>query len=96
MRHTFNFKGGEFLTTMGAAWFVSYCYYDKINKSHINWSQVSTVSNRRSVYSNTINFHKFWLAKVLEMKDYNLNKNTIGLSGNTIKIMAKEILSTII
>ena len=41
-RHSFAFEGGEDLTTMGATWFVSYCYYDKIDPTHKNWKKVET------------------------------------------------------
>ena len=30
--HHFSFAGGELLSKIGAAWFVSYAYYDKIDK----------------------------------------------------------------
>lgn len=92
-RHPFHFDGGEYLTTMGAVWFVSYCYYDRIDKTHLNWKKISTASNRLSVYRRTVNFHKYWLNRVLEMSDGNLNKNTLGLSGQKVKTMAKKLLS---
>lgn len=94
-RHPFNFEDGEYLTTMGAVWFVSYCYYNKIDKIHLNWQNISTVSNRMSVYRRTADFHKFWLHRVLEMNDRNLNKNTLGLSGDEVKNMAKKLLTTV-
>ena len=92
-RHTFHFDGGEYLTTMGAVWFVSYCYYDRIDKAHLNWKKISTISNRLSIYRRTVNFHNYWLNMVLEMNDDNLNKNTLGLLGQEVKIMAKKLLS---
>ena len=33
--HAFNFEGGEDLTAMGATWFVSYSYYEYIDKALI-------------------------------------------------------------
>ena len=92
-RHTFMFNGGEELTTMGAAWFVSYCYSKLINASHVNWKRVKTTSTRISVFNRTTNFHKYWLQKVLQMDEYNLDKNTIGLSGNQVKEMAHDLLN---
>ena len=94
-RHTFLFDGGEELTTMGAAWFVSYCYYDHIDRGHNNWETVSTASNRISVYRRTTNYHIYWLKKVLQMNEYNLNKNTIKLSGTEIKNMATKLLENL-
>ncbi len=31
--HNFSFEGGEILTGMGASWFVSYAYYQHIDKN---------------------------------------------------------------
>lgn len=91
-RHTFLFKGGEELTTMGACWFVSYCYYKKIKPSHLNWRKPSTYSNRISVFAKTRNLHKYYLERVLEMEITNLNKNQLDLNGIRVKEMAKELL----
>ena len=92
MRHTFSFEGGNELTTMGAAWFVTYCYYDKIDKSENRWSNVGTSSSRANVYHNTTEFHRSWLHRVLEMSDLKLDKNTLGLSGREVKAMARQLL----
>ena len=92
MVHSFSFEGGEKLTTMGATWFVAYCYYDKIDKSERRWSKVSTASSRASVYRNTTEFHKFWLHRVLEMSDLNLATNTLGISAREVKAMARQLL----
>ncbi len=94
-RHVFSFEGGEDLTTMGACWFVSYCYYKNIDNSHRNWDSVSTASNRISVYTSTKHYHKYWLSEVLNMSDANLNKNSLGLSGSQVKRMARELLAKI-
>lgn len=37
-------------------------------------------------------FHKAWLQEIVNMNTLNLNKNTIGLSTNEIKRIAKELL----
>ena len=91
-RHTFNLDGGEELTTMGACWFVSYCYYQHLDKTHKNWNRISTVTKRSSVYYRTTTMHKYWLQQVLYMNDNNLNKNTLGLHASFIKEMAKKII----
>ena len=91
--HAFNFDGGEYLTAIGATWFVSYSYYNYVDSSHENWKRVSTFKNRQATYRNTKQYHIFWLQKVLEMNPDQLNKNTINLSADTIKQMAKEILA---
>lgn len=92
-RHIFTFQGGGDLTTMGACWFVSYCYYKRIKPSHLNWQKTSTYKNRISVFIKTRNLHKYYLERVLEMDITNLSKNQIDLSGIQIKVMAKEILN---
>lgn len=92
-RHTFQFEGGEELTTMGAGWFVSYSYYMNIDSNHMNWNKVSTYKNRISVYKRTRNYHKTFLNEILNMADGNLNKNTIALDAAQIKDMAKKVLN---
>lgn len=77
---------------MGATWFVSYAYYDRVDKNHRNWDRVSTAAYRTSRYIAGIPYHKEWLQEVLVIKDENLSKNTIGLDARQVKAMAKEIL----
>jgi hypothetical protein len=91
-RHAFNFEGGEQLATMGASWFVSYSYYKFKDKTHMNWKEISTYTNRISVFNRTDNFHQFWLQQVLEMSDDRLETNEIGLTGPQVKQMARELL----
>ena len=94
-RHSFAFEGGEDLTTMGATWFVSYCYYDKIDRTHRNWERVETHNSRQSVYRRTDHYHRFWLERVLEMDSERLSANTIGLTGDEVIKMAQALLKTI-
>ena len=89
--HKFSFEGGELLSSMGASWFVSYAYYERIDHSHRNWEKVST-SRRIPSYAQGRIYHKEWLNVVLSMNPVNLSKNTIGLSPEQIKAMAKEVL----
>ena len=91
--HNFCFAGGEILTTMGAAWFVSYAYYEKIDKTHRSWAGVSTAQTRISSYKRGSSFHRAWLQEILSMNPLRLEKNTIGLSSHRIKAMAQELLS---
>ena len=90
--HNFSLAGGDILSKMGATWFVSYAYYDRVDKNHRNWDRVSTAASRTSRYIAGIPYHKEWLQEVLVMKDENLSKNTIGLDARQVKAMAKEIL----
>lgn len=90
--HNFNFEGGEYLTQIGASWFVSYSYYCNVDKKHSAWKNIKTSSDRISIYNSTINHHKFWLKKILEMSVNKLNTNKIGLNGIQVKQMAIAIL----
>ncbi len=90
-RHNFNFEGGDLLHSMGASWFVSYSYYLYVNKEHTNWQDVGHRS-RVSVFSNSGKYHRFFLMKISEMNEKNLDKNMLGLKGLKIKQMANELL----
>lgn len=91
--HNFNFEGGEILTGIGATWFVSYAYYEKIDKNHRNQERVSTAQSRLSRYNKSKQYHKAWLQEVVAMNPANLNKNTIGLNASQTIAMAKELLA---
>ena len=91
-RHAFSFKDGKFLTTMGACWFVSYCYFEYIVKTHKNWNRVSTAAKRRRVYLRTRGYHHDWLKEISKMKDGNLNRNSLKLKAPKIKQMASKLL----
>ena len=94
--HDFNFEGGEFLTKIGAAWFVSFAYYEYIDKKHVNWknrkfSELS-VQSRTSTYNKSKKYHIGWLNEVLNMQQLDKHQNYCGLHSNQIKAMAAEIL----
>lgn len=92
MSNAFNFEGGEELSAMGATWFVSFSYYDKVDPSHLNWKEVKTFGSRRSVYYSTVHYHRYWLNEILKMSINKLNTNSIGLDGNVVKKMAEAVL----
>lgn len=92
-RHAFSLEGGEELSRMGATWFVSYCYYDKINETHSNWKNVGTHKKRKSIYNRTAQYHQLWLKKVLEMNPKQLRKNKVNLTWDEIQKMAQELLN---
>ena len=91
--HSFSFEGGEILSKMGASWFVSYAYYEKVDVTHKNWDKVSTTASRISRYNEGRKYHKLWLQEVLVMNPINLNRNTLGLDASQIKTMAKAVLT---
>ncbi len=90
--HEYRLEGGSELTTMGATWFVSYCYYKMVDSTHRNWDRVSTASSRASVFARAQRYYKYWLTEVLNMSDTKLNINSIGLDSYQIKQMASDIL----
>jgi hypothetical protein len=92
--HPFNFDGGDELSTIGASWFVSYLYYKVIDQSHTNWNKVKTYKSRISTFNASTKYHRYWLGKIMDMNNENLNKNTILLSSVDIKKMTMEILKS--
>lgn len=91
--HEFNFWGGDKLSVIGATWFVSYAYYNRIDSKHCNWGKVKTWKSRESVYFHTQEYHKFWLEQIANMNNDLLKTNKIGLDPIETKRMAKEILA---
>lgn len=85
----------KYLRTIGASWFVSFCYFNHIDKYHLNWNKISTASTRITTYKRTTQYHKIWLEEVLKMDESYLSTNKIGLTGNRVKEMASELLKTI-
>lgn len=90
--HAYNFDGGEILSAMGASWFVSYAYYQNVDRNHSAWEMVRTYNDRIKTYNLSVNYHIYWLKKVLDMSVSKLATNKIGLSGAVVKNMAKDIL----
>lgn len=93
MGHDFNFDGGEYLTKMGASWFVSYMYYLKIDNMHLNWDKIKTANTRINVFDKTTKYHKFWLNEVLKVSNDKLNTNKIGINAYETKRMANQLLN---
>jgi hypothetical protein len=91
-RHTFNFPGGEQLTTIGATFFISYLYYLHVDKTHRCWESIKTKNLRISTINGSSPHHRAWLERTVLMSEANLSKNTLGLDGATVKVMAQEIL----
>lgn len=83
----------EKLRSMGVAWFVSYAYYNHVDKSHDNWQRTNTVAMRKSFYASTTEYHVGWLREVLDMRPAGLSRNTIGLGTAEIKDMARRTLA---
>ena len=96
--HAFNCDGGGILYRLGAAWFISYAYYNNIDKSELSWNNEcispKSTSTRISKYNNSMEFHHTWASFVLSMDDKRLSTPTskVGLSAYDIKRMANELL----
>ncbi|MBR1640236.1 MAG: hypothetical protein IJ688_12695 [Treponema sp.] len=90
-KHGFNFNGGDLFSKMGATWFISYSYYEKIDNTHLNWRCVSTWEKRKSTYNRTREYHEYWIKEVLNMDNIKLQTNKLGIVPKNTKKMA-EIL----
>ena len=88
-KHDYNFNGGDKLKSMGAGWFISYTYYMTIDSNNHNWKKIKTITQRRSTYKNTLDYHCYWISKIINMDINKLGKNKIELSGTQIKTMAQ-------
>ena len=80
-RHVFSFEGGDKLTTIGATFFVSYLYHQHIDSAHNNWAKIKTQRSRISTIKRTESYHRAWLERIADMKESNLNRNTLNLNG---------------
>lgn len=89
--HNYAFDGADYLVVMGSSWFISYMYYDLIDRKHQNWRRVRTYPNRSAVYRRTQEFHQTYLHEILKMDPNLLNRNAIGILGNDVIAMAKMI-----
>lgn len=90
-RHTFNFEGGDQLTTIGATFFVSYLYHLRVDSTHRNWASIKTQNSRISTINKSEKYHSEWLRHIGNMSEANLNRNTLGLDGSMVKKMAAAI-----
>ena len=96
--HDYNFDGGEILSRIGAAWFVSYAYYNIVDKTHTDWNcniTKNSLNSRKSKYNNSTFYHKEWLLEVLKMEQLDKHPNAVGLCSTEIKDMARKILTQI-
>lgn len=90
-RHVFAFEGGEQLTTIGATFFVSYLYHRHVDSIHRNWDSIKTQKSRINTINRSVSYHRVWLNHIGSMSDANLNRNTLGIDGATVKKMAQTI-----
>ncbi|MDR3021937.1 MAG: hypothetical protein LBU60_04630, partial [Clostridiales bacterium] len=91
VKKTFNFEGGDKLSKLGAAWFVSYSYHKNISPEHLNWDQLQTSKSKVTLFKLTSNLHKTWLQNLLNVDESGLT-NKIGLKPSQVKVMIKKLL----
>ena len=86
-------QGGAKLTTIGACWFVSYLYYNEIDRDHICWQKLKSCSSRKSTFRGTVQYHSIWLEFVRNTSDRKLNTNQFGLTASEVKSMVNILLN---
>lgn len=89
------FEGERVLRTMGVSWFVSYMWYNVIDKSHDNWKYVPTTQTRINAYERGKKYHKVWLLHIAKINTSSLDQNKIGIPGRIIKEMAEILYNKI-
>lgn len=82
------------LSKMGATWFVSFAFYEAVDRSHRNWARVKTSATRQSTFRRSREYHRVWLEQVAHMNPLLLNRNTIGVDAQDCKAMAIAVLRT--
>ena len=86
------------LDRMGKSWFVSYLYFLKIDRHHLNWKNVQSLKSLRSRISRfkqTEMWHKMYLNKIIKSNPNSLGTNNLGLSGEEIIVMSNELIKLI-
>ena len=88
------------MTSMSASWFVSYLYHIRIDRKHLNWKIKETPTRHsavaRSERKSTLNgmpMHRHYIEQICAMSAGNLSKNHIGLTGERVLAMARELLA---
>jgi hypothetical protein len=87
----FNLNGGRKLTSMGAAWFVSCLYCERIDPKHLNWQNTKTAQRRKSVFDRTRNLHDYWIGQIRNISDSHIMTNKIGLTAAEVKKMINKL-----
>lgn len=99
--HACSFEGGVKLSRMSASWFISYLYHIIIDLYHRNWERLNTKDSRLRVFNRTqkeftangVPMHLLYVTQIISMDVRRLATNHIGLSGQSVIMMAKELFS---
>lgn len=89
--HNYSFGGADYLKAMGSSWFISRLYHEVIDSTHMNWSRVPTCSNRMSSFVSSEPYHHIFVREIMKKSPSRLSTNDIGLPGEKVIEMAKEI-----
>lgn len=79
------------LATMGVSWYISRLYFDKIDSEQRKWEYAGTQGPRECEYD-YIHNHIPYLEEIMGKNPNRLGTNRIGLHGDAIIRMAKELL----
>lgn len=91
---SYPFDHNDYLTRMGASWFVSYSYYKYIDKYHNNWNKLkkNKVDFNIKIFNESKKYHYNFLKDIVKNVGCSVGKNKIGLSSDEVKEMAKKLL----
>ena len=76
------------LRKIGKSWFVSYIYFETIDKNERSWQKCSSVELRKNIYNKNREFHTEWLKSIIYSSENKLANNKLSISGLDIKFMA--------
>lgn len=91
IKSLYNFEGGEQLTMLTVGWFVSYQYFENLDKKHRNWADETFYQRKIAIYNKSRKFHNIWLLEILCMPFIQVYP-TLNLTEEQIKRMTKELL----
>ena len=83
--------GRQTLRRLGEAWFVSYMYYDKLDRGHLNWTR-GTRRFSVSTYEATRHRHHDWLELIAYDRPDGLANAALGLSEPEVVGLAMLLL----
>ncbi len=90
-RHNYLFDGADELVTMGSSWFIAYKYNPKATEELCRENGLKTLDNRISVYYRSEKHHITFINEICKMDVDKLSTNQLGISGEEIIRMAREL-----
>lgn len=82
----------DYLRSMGASYFVSRLYSERLDASHDAWQNAGSPERRTNYFEQSRHLHVEYLRIVVGMNPNMLNTNHIGLDGREVVEMARELL----